>query len=170
MGSLTATGRALVVDSAAEAFDRLRDGDILIAPYTGPSWNSLLPMLRAIVVEEGGPMCHAAIVAREFDIPASGRGHRRHPADTRWRDRRCRPGRRSVAGRRRIWTRPRADQSGASARAASTCAVVSPGAKTRLATSKMAPPTQNGARNPNSPASRPPATAPIGMLPQPRNR
>jgi len=32
--------------------------------------NSLLPVIGALVVEEGGPLCHAAIVAREFGLPA----------------------------------------------------------------------------------------------------
>ena len=70
VGQDPATGRALVAASSADAFERLSDGDILVAPYTGPAWNSLLPMLAGIVVEECGPMCHAAIVTREFGIPA----------------------------------------------------------------------------------------------------
>jgi rifampicin phosphotransferase len=32
--------------------------------------NSLLPVIGALVVEEGGPVCHAAIVSREFGLPA----------------------------------------------------------------------------------------------------
>jgi phosphohistidine swiveling domain-containing protein len=43
---------------------------VLVARSTGPSFNSLLPIVGALVVEEGGPMCHAAIVARDFGIPA----------------------------------------------------------------------------------------------------
>ena len=42
----------------------------MIAAFTGPSFNSILPMLGALVVEEGGALCHAAIVAREFGLPA----------------------------------------------------------------------------------------------------
>lgn len=38
--------------------------------FTGPSFNSILPILGALVVEEGGALCHAAIVAREFGLPA----------------------------------------------------------------------------------------------------
>ena len=52
------------------AFDRLEPGDVLIAPLTGPSVNSLLPVIGGLVVEEGGAMCHAAIVSREFGLPA----------------------------------------------------------------------------------------------------
>jgi phosphohistidine swiveling domain-containing protein len=53
-----------------DALDRLEPGDVLIAPFTGPSYNSILPILGALVVDAGGPMCHAAIVAREFALPA----------------------------------------------------------------------------------------------------
>lgn len=43
---------------------------LMLAPFTGPSFNSLIPMLGALVVEEGGAFCHAAIIAREFGLPA----------------------------------------------------------------------------------------------------
>jgi pyruvate,water dikinase len=42
----------------------------MIAAFTGPSFNSIIPMLGALVVEEGGALCHAAIVAREFGLTA----------------------------------------------------------------------------------------------------
>ncbi|MFV2039228.1 MAG: PEP-utilizing enzyme, partial [Acidimicrobiales bacterium] len=70
IGNTATRGRALVVDSANQAFDRIQQGDIIVTPFTGPSWNSLIPLANGIVVEEGGQMCHAAIVAREFGIPA----------------------------------------------------------------------------------------------------
>jgi rifampicin phosphotransferase len=43
---------------------------VLVSPFTGPSVNSLLPVIGALVVEEGGPVCHAAIVSREFGLTA----------------------------------------------------------------------------------------------------
>jgi rifampicin phosphotransferase len=63
-------GRACVVRDAGEAAARLEPGDVLVAPFTGPSFNSLVPVVGALVVEEGGALCHAAIVAREFGVPA----------------------------------------------------------------------------------------------------
>ncbi len=63
-------GRACVVRDGIEALERLEPGDVLIAAFTGPSCNSFLPILGALVVEEGGLLCHAAIVAREFGLPA----------------------------------------------------------------------------------------------------
>lgn len=70
IGSQAYRGRACVVRDALDAVDRLRPGDVMIAAFTGPSFNSILPMLGALVVEEGGALCHAAIVAREFGLPA----------------------------------------------------------------------------------------------------
>lgn len=70
VGSQVYRGRACVVRDVADAFDRLEPGDVMIAAYTGPSFNSIVPMLGALVVEEGGAFCHAAIVAREFCLPA----------------------------------------------------------------------------------------------------
>lgn len=70
VGDQVYRGRACTVTGAADAFERLEAGDVLIAAFIGPSFNSILPMLGALVVEEGGPLCHAAIVAREFGLPA----------------------------------------------------------------------------------------------------
>jgi pyruvate,water dikinase len=70
IGDETYRGRACVVHDVADAMKRLEPGDVLIAPFTGPSFNSLLPLVGALVVEEGGAMCHAAIVAREYGVPA----------------------------------------------------------------------------------------------------
>jgi pyruvate,water dikinase len=63
-------GRACVATDAGEALEQLQPGDVLVARFTGPSFNSILPLLGALVTEEGGPLCHAAIVAREFGLPA----------------------------------------------------------------------------------------------------
>jgi pyruvate,water dikinase len=59
-----------VVRDLMLAFDQLEPGDVLVARFTGPSTNSLLPAIGALVVEEGGAVCHAAIVSREFGIAA----------------------------------------------------------------------------------------------------
>lgn len=83
IGNLAYRGRARIVAGATDAFEKLEPGDVLIASFIGPSFNSILPMLGALVVEEGGPLCHAAIVAREFGLPAviGARGATVHIAD-----------------------------------------------------------------------------------------
>jgi len=65
----TYTGRARVVQEAAD-FGKVEAGDILVAAVTSSGYNVLLPLLGAIVTDRGGVLCHTAIVAREFGIPA----------------------------------------------------------------------------------------------------
>ena len=76
IGDTTYSGRACVVRDLMAAFDQLQPGDVLVAPFTGPSVNSLLPVIGALVVEEGGALCHSAIVAREFGLAAVIGAHR----------------------------------------------------------------------------------------------
>lgn len=48
----------------------LREGDVLVVGFADPGWTPLFPRVRALVMEVGGMMCHAAVVAREMGIPA----------------------------------------------------------------------------------------------------
>jgi pyruvate,water dikinase len=49
---------------------RLREGDILVAPYADPAWTPLFLRARGLVLEIGGMLSHGAIVAREYGLPA----------------------------------------------------------------------------------------------------
>lgn len=70
-----ATGTARVIRSPEE-FHRLQAGDVLVCPYTDPTWTPLFALAAAVVADTGGPLSHAAIVAREYGIPAVlGVGH-----------------------------------------------------------------------------------------------
>jgi len=51
-------------------FGSLLSGEILVCPYTNPSWTPLFQRAAAVVVDAGGVGSHAAIVAREYGIPA----------------------------------------------------------------------------------------------------
>ena len=64
------TGTARVVHDPAEALATMEPGDVIVAPYTAPTYNSVLAMAGAIVTEEGGLLCHAAVIARELGLPA----------------------------------------------------------------------------------------------------
>ena len=64
-----ATGPARVLAGPAD-FGRLRSGDVLVCPYTNPSWTPLFQRAVAVVADTGGIGSHAAIVAREYGIPA----------------------------------------------------------------------------------------------------
>jgi pyruvate,water dikinase len=64
-----AEGIVRVVHSGAE-FGTLRPGEVLVAPFTNPGWTPLFSRAAAVVVDTGGAGSHAAIVAREYGIPA----------------------------------------------------------------------------------------------------
>ncbi|GAA5200249.1 hypothetical protein GCM10023322_77700 [Rugosimonospora acidiphila] len=64
-----ARGPARLVRSSDD-FPRLRRGDILVCRTTDPAWTPLFRLAGAVVTETGGVLSHAAIVAREFGIPA----------------------------------------------------------------------------------------------------
>lgn len=51
-------------------FHKIEKGDILVCPYTDPTWTPLFGIAAAVVADTGGPLSHAAIVAREYGIPA----------------------------------------------------------------------------------------------------
>jgi pyruvate,water dikinase len=61
-------GVARVLSGPAE-FARLRKGDVLVTATTTESFNIVLPMIGAIVTDNGGLLSHAAIVSREYGIP-----------------------------------------------------------------------------------------------------
>jgi pyruvate,water dikinase len=64
-----AEGVARVVKSVDE-IGRLRQGDILVCQITNPTWAPIFQKIAAAVSDIGGSMSHAAIVAREFGLPA----------------------------------------------------------------------------------------------------
>jgi pyruvate,water dikinase len=64
-----AAGPVRVIREPGE-FGALRSGDVLVCPYTNPTWTSLFQRAAAVVVDSGGIGSHAAIVAREYGIPA----------------------------------------------------------------------------------------------------
>ncbi|HEY4409812.1 MAG TPA: PEP-utilizing enzyme [Acidimicrobiia bacterium] len=51
------------------AFSDVEPGEILVTPTTDPSWASIMFLSSALVVDIGGPLSHAAVVARELGIP-----------------------------------------------------------------------------------------------------
>ncbi|MFJ1456472.1 PEP/pyruvate-binding domain-containing protein [Nocardia sp. N2S4-5] len=66
-GKVTAPAR--IIHGPSE-FDRMRPGDVLVAPMTTPAWTPLFALASAIVTDVGGALSHSSIVAREYHIPA----------------------------------------------------------------------------------------------------
>jgi pyruvate,water dikinase len=63
------TGIARVL-SGEDDFDRLGHGEVLVCVMTSPAWAPVLPLAGALVTDHGGVLSHAAVIAREFGIPA----------------------------------------------------------------------------------------------------
>jgi phosphohistidine swiveling domain-containing protein len=72
---LAVSGTGVVVKGKARVITDLsklknaRPGDILITTQTRPQYNAAIRRTRAIVTDEGGLLCHASMLAREFGIP-----------------------------------------------------------------------------------------------------
>ena len=64
-----ARGPARVVNGPDD-FERVRVGDIIVAPASNPGWVPLFSIAAGFVTDTGGVLSHAAVVAREFGLPA----------------------------------------------------------------------------------------------------
>lgn len=65
----SAAGRVCIIRSPKE-FYKMKKGDILVCHLTDPEWTPLFKLAVAVVADTGAALSHAAIVAREFNIPA----------------------------------------------------------------------------------------------------
>ena len=62
-------GLARVI-SSPDQLGEIQQGEILVTPVTAPSWAPIFGKIRATVTDIGGMMSHAAIVCREYGLPA----------------------------------------------------------------------------------------------------
>lgn len=62
-------GRVCIVRGMGD-FAKMRKGDILVCRSSNVSWIPLFTIAAAVVTDVGGPLSHAAVVAREFGVPA----------------------------------------------------------------------------------------------------
>ena len=62
-------GLARVI-SSPDQLGEIQQGEILVTPVTAPSWAPVFGKIRATVTDIGGMMSHAAIVCREYGLPA----------------------------------------------------------------------------------------------------
>lgn len=53
-----------------EDFGRIQPGDIIVCPSSNPSWVPVFTIAGGLVTNTGGVLSHAAVVAREFGLPA----------------------------------------------------------------------------------------------------
>ncbi len=69
VGEMVGTGSACVILDVAE-IDQFQPGEVLVTVKTDPDWEPIMKQAAAIVTDQGGRTCHAAIIARELGIPA----------------------------------------------------------------------------------------------------
>ncbi|HUF85613.1 MAG TPA: PEP-utilizing enzyme [Acidimicrobiia bacterium] len=70
IGEAPYRGCARVARQAEDAIMRMEPGDVLVTPTTTPAFNAVLAIAGGLIVEEGGLVSHAAVMARELGIPA----------------------------------------------------------------------------------------------------
>ena len=51
-------------------FGAVQPGDIIVCPSSNPSWVPLFAIAGGLITNTGGVLSHAAVVAREFELPA----------------------------------------------------------------------------------------------------
>jgi len=69
VGERIAGGRVRIVRGPAD-LKTFQPGEVLVARSTSPDWLPVMKIAAAIVTDQGGRTCHAAIVARELGVPA----------------------------------------------------------------------------------------------------
>jgi pyruvate, water dikinase len=68
VGEKIGSGKARVILDVSE-IDKFKKGEVLVTKMTDPDWVSIMRMASAIVTNEGGKVCHAAIIGRELGVP-----------------------------------------------------------------------------------------------------
>ena len=69
VGEKIGAGTARVILEVTD-IDKFQPGEVLVTNKTDPDWEPIMKQARAIVTNQGGRTCHAAIIAREMGIPA----------------------------------------------------------------------------------------------------
>ena len=69
VGEMIGQGQARVILNVHK-IDEFQAGEVLVTNKTDPDWEPIMKKASAIVTNQGGRTCHAAIIAREMGIPA----------------------------------------------------------------------------------------------------
>jgi pyruvate,water dikinase len=71
IGACAGVGRGPArVVCTPDDFERVQPGDVLVSPASNPSWVPLFGIIAGLVTNTGGVLAHAAVTAREFNVPA----------------------------------------------------------------------------------------------------
>ena len=69
IGESIGAGKARVI-LEAQHISEFKNGEVLVTDKTDPDWEPIMKKAAAVVTNQGGRTCHAAIIARELGIPA----------------------------------------------------------------------------------------------------
>ncbi len=69
VGEKIGTGKVKIIENVSKIAD-FKQGEVLVTKMTDPDWVPIMRIASAIVTDEGGRTCHAAIVSRELGVPA----------------------------------------------------------------------------------------------------
>ncbi len=69
IGDKIGHGKIRVIPDVSK-INEFKKGEVLVTKMTDPDWVSIMRMASAIITDEGGKVCHAAIISRELGIPA----------------------------------------------------------------------------------------------------
>ena len=69
IGNKIGQGKARLISDVSK-IGQFKKGEVLVTKMTDPDWVPIMRLSSAIVTDEGGRMCHAAIISRELGIPA----------------------------------------------------------------------------------------------------
>jgi phosphohistidine swiveling domain-containing protein len=62
-------GLARIIKDLSEV-EKIKPGEVLVTKFTDPAWTPVLGIVSAVVTEVGGVLSHAAVISREYGIPA----------------------------------------------------------------------------------------------------
>jgi len=68
IGNKIGQGKVRVIPEVSQ-IRQFQKGEVLVTKMTDPDWVSIFPLASAIITNEGGKTCHAAIVSRELGVP-----------------------------------------------------------------------------------------------------
>jgi pyruvate,water dikinase len=65
-GEAEGTARVVMV---YEDLKKVKPGDILVCPGINPTWTPAFGLVKGVITDTGGTLCHAAIIGREYGVP-----------------------------------------------------------------------------------------------------
>ncbi len=68
IGNKIGFGKVHIIENINK-LSQFKKGEILVTRMTDPDWTTAMPLASAIITNEGGKTCHAAIISRELGIP-----------------------------------------------------------------------------------------------------